>query len=100
VRRKKIKGDLLHYSFETISEHIQQIDKFSEIKAVELYEKDKKSSILKVLYKPFFKFIFSYIYKMGFLDGYYGYVVCKNSAFAYFLRYAKLRSLIKQKNAK
>ena len=29
--------------------------------------------------------------RLGFLDGYYGYVVCKNSAYGSFIKYAKIR---------
>ena len=34
----------------------------------------------------------------GFLDGYYGFVVCVLSSYATFLRYAKLKQLHKNRN--
>ncbi len=91
-----LKGDLLHYSFHSISQHLDQIDKFSEIGAKELFKKGKKATFFHLYIKPTLKFFFSYIIKRGFLDGFYGYVVCKNSAHARFLRYAKLKDLYNQ----
>lgn len=91
-----LSGNILHYSFYSISQHVIQIDKFSEIGAKSAYEKGKRSSRLKIFLYPKWKFIRDYIIKLGVLDGYYGYVVCKNSAHATFLKYVKLREL--QKN--
>ena len=88
---KHIKGDLLHYSFYTIEQHIRQINKFSEISAKALFEKGKKSNLLKILISPVIKFIKSYFIKLGFLDGFSGFVVCVNSAYATYLKYVKLK---------
>ena len=37
-----------------------------------------------------------YLLRGGFLDGYYGYVICKNSAFAAWAKYAKIRQYSRQ----
>ncbi|HSW67185.1 MAG TPA: hypothetical protein VLH16_01255, partial [Bacteroidales bacterium] len=88
-----LKGDLLHFSFYTLSDHIRQIDHFSEVAAQALYEKGVRSNLLKLIIKPYVRFIKSYLLKRGFLDGYFGYLIARNSAFASFARYAKLREL-------
>jgi len=88
-----LEGDLMHYSYYKISEHIQQIDKFSEIRAKVLYKKGKKTNIFQIIVKPFWKFLRHYFLKLGFLDGYYGFVISIISAHATFLRYAKLKQL-------
>lgn len=90
---KQLKGDLLHYSFYTISDHVLQIEKFTNIAARESFKKGKKSSILKIILAPQFKFFRDYIFKLGFLDGYYGFIICYLSAVATFLKYVKLRQL-------
>jgi len=92
---KHLSGDLLHYSFHSIEQHIAQINKFSTIKAEIEFKKGKKSNAVKLLVQPAFKFFRSYVLKVGFLDGFYGYIVCKNSAHSTFLKYAKLRALRK-----
>lgn len=94
-----IEGDLLHFSFYTISQHINTINKFSEIAAHERFKKGKRASILKILFSPAFKFIRSYFFKLGFLDGFYGFVICTNSAHSTFLKLVKLRQLRKENQA-
>lgn len=85
-----LKGDLLHYTFHSIEQHIEQINKFSTISAKSKFKKGKKSSWFKIIVFPTWRFIRSFILQCGFLDGYVGYIVCKNSAHAVFLKYMKL----------
>ena len=91
-----LKGDLLHYSYSTIEEHIKQSDLFSTLAARKAYESGKKATITKVIFSPCVKFIRDYFFKAGFLDGYYGYVISRISAFATFMKYSKLRRLHKE----
>ena len=93
----RLKGDILHYSYNTINDHINQIRHFTEIGAQEAYKNGVRSSFLKIIYKPKVKFIRDFIFKLGFLDGFYGYVVCYSSAFATFLKYVRIRMLQKGK---
>ena len=88
-----LKGDLLHYSFFTIGQHIDQINKFTDISSRQLYEQGRKVSVFKILLSPFVKFIRDYFIKAGFLDGFYGLMISMNSAHAKFLKYSKLKRL-------
>ena len=90
---KHLKGDLLHYTFYSVDEHTQQIDRFSKIAAQSYYEKGIRSSIIKLILNPFSKFIRNYIFKLGFLDGYYGWLICSKSAYATYLKYARLKKI-------
>jgi len=96
-RHKRLKGDLLHYSFSSIEQHIDQINRFSSIGAAVLYKQGKRATIYHIYMKPFIKFLLSFFIQGGFLDGYYGYIISKNSAHATFLKYVKLRMLWQQK---
>ena len=93
----KLDGDILHYSYNSIQQHIAQFNYFTEIGAREAFEKGKKASILKILFNPCWKFFQSYFIRLGFLDGYYGFLVCAISAFATFAKYIKLKELQKLK---
>ncbi len=90
----RLKGDLLHWLCETYEEHIDTINKFSTIAAREAFKKGEKCPAWKVFYKPVWRFIQYYFVKRGFMDGYMGLVVSRNSAFLNFQKYAKLRNLI------
>lgn len=95
----KLDGDLLHYSYYSISQHIRQAFTFSEISANSFYKQGKKVGLATVLLAPVFRFFRDYILKLGMLDGYYGFVICKISAHATFLKYVMLRDLWKKHNA-
>jgi glycosyltransferase involved in cell wall biosynthesis len=92
-KTSRLQGDLLHYSYYTISEHISQANHFTDLTAELAVEKGKKSSLIKILFSPVFKFMRDYIFKLGFLDGYYGYIICRISAQATFLKYSKIRQI-------
>jgi glycosyltransferase involved in cell wall biosynthesis len=93
-----LKGDLLHYSFASINEHLQKIEKYSELAARESVEKGKNTNMFKVYFSPKWHFVNDYFFKLGFLDGFYGYTICRLSAYATFLKYSKIRLYYYQKS--
>ncbi len=93
----KLHGDLYHYTFHTIHQHEEQVNKFTEIAAKNDFERGRRTNKIKILFYPKWKFFRDYYIKRGFLDGYYGYLVCKISAHASFLKYVKLLELQKEK---
>ena len=90
-----LKGDLYHYSFPSINHHLDVIKNFSTISAQERHNIGDRSNWISVILHPTLKFFKSYFIKLGFLDGYYGFVICAMSAFATFMKYVKLRELNK-----
>ncbi|WP_017732391.1 glycosyltransferase family 2 protein [Nafulsella turpanensis] len=88
-----LRGDLLHYSYYTISQHIKQTNSFSDIAAKEAFRKGEKASFLKIVLNPLFTFIKKYFFQRGFTGGWYGFIICINSAFGKFLKYVKLMEL-------
>jgi heptosyltransferase III len=93
-----VKGNLLHYSYYSIQQHIAQSDKFSGIMAREYFKKRRKSGWFTLTVKPLWKFIHSYFIKGGFIDGYYGFVICTISAYSTFLKFLKLKELYNAEN--
>jgi len=90
----QLQGDLLHYSFPTIASHLKTISHFSEIASVAAAKKGKQATLLiHVIGNPIFTFVKKYFFQLGFLDGFYGFVICVNSAFANFTKYVKIREL-------
>ena len=95
VKITKLSGNLLHYSYYTVSDNVQVIDKYTDIGAKRLFDKGKKSSICKSFTHGLAKFLKMYFLKRGFLDGRYGFIVAVNGAFYAYLKYAKLMILNK-----
>ena len=87
------KGDILHYSCDSISEHILKENSYSDIMAKDKCQIGIKAPIIKIIYKTTWRFVYNYFFRLGFLDGFYGFVVCSVTSFGVFLKYAKLRQL-------
>ena len=93
VAIKHLNGDILHFSYNTIEEHMVQSNNFTTISAVSMLEKGQRSNWVKILLNPFWSFFHGYFIRLGFLDGFYGFVIAINSAHQTFLKYIKLYQL-------
>ena len=94
----RLSGDLLHYSYYSIEGHLMQVNKFTTIGAEVAFKNGQRSSILIMIFKPVIRFIRDYFFHLGFLDGHYGFVICRISANAKFIKYVKLYRLQKNKS--
>jgi len=88
-------GDIEHYSFDSISDHLKTIDRFTEIGADELIRKNKSFNVLSPITHASWIFIKLYIVKRGFLDGFAGLLVSVLSYMHVFVKYSK--ALIKRR---
>ncbi len=93
---KHLKGDLLHYTYYTVNEHTRKLDYFSTLAAEAYFKKGKKAGFFQLLVNPSFAFFRDYILRMGFLDGYSGWLIARLTAFYTLQKYAKLRFLYSQ----
>ena len=93
VKLKHLKGDINHFSYYSISEHLRQTDKYSTLSAINLFNKNKNAGFIKIVISPFIHFGRSYFIKLGFLDGFYGFTIALITAFGTFLKYAKLKDM-------
>jgi glycosyltransferase involved in cell wall biosynthesis len=85
----RLDGDIYHYSFDSISDHLQTIDKFTEIGADELIRKNKRFNMFSPLTHATWLFIKLYIIKRGFLDGFAGLTVSILSYMHVYIKYSK-----------
>ncbi|MGB0453096.1 MAG: glycosyltransferase family 2 protein [Bacteriovoracaceae bacterium] len=92
-----LKGDLLHYSYDSISDHIDQTNRFTTIAAKEAYARGKRSSFLGPFFRAGLKFLRDYFFKRGFLDGRYGLVICTINSLSAFLKYMKIYEIEKNR---
>lgn len=92
-KAKHLKGDLLHYSYDSLSDHVQRTDRYSTLGAKELYQRGRNASFTKLLINPWFKFVRMFLLQRGFLDGTAGFHIALITAFGTYLKYAKLRAL-------
>ncbi len=92
-RVERLDGDLLHYAYPTIGDHLRTIDSYTTIIARGKHAAGKRAGVLDLTLRPLGKFLRMYFLKAGFLDGRAGFVVAVTGAFYVFLKYAKLWDL-------
>lgn len=88
---------LNHYVFKNIEHQVQTNNRYSSLQAQEMFKNGKKFSWFHFFTKPSVKFIECYIWKLGFLDGWAGYVIARSAAYSVFLKWSKLRELENEK---
>ena len=93
-----LKADILHYSYHTFKDYTLQVEKFTDIASEEMFKRNKKVSIAKIIFNPLFTFIKIYFFKAGFLDGFSGFIIAYCSANSNFEKYLKLWMLNKHTN--
>ncbi|MDH5656701.1 MAG: glycosyltransferase family 2 protein [Spirochaetia bacterium] len=91
----KLKLPILHFSYKNISEHIQKINFYSTLIAKEKFEQKSYSSVLWAILKSISKFILTYFWRLGFLDGRVGLIIAVLAAYYNFQKYIKLWELNK-----
>ena len=100
IRIRHLSGDLLHYSYPTIRDHISQINSFSDIAARAAFEKGRQSNLaLDICLNPTLTFFKKYFLKLGLFDGYECFVISISTAYGKFLKYIKLRELEKEQQS-
>ncbi|HEB82683.1 MAG TPA: glycosyltransferase family 2 protein [Gammaproteobacteria bacterium] len=92
----RLAGDIQHYSFDSISDHLKTIDRFTEIGAQELIRKNRSFTVFSPLTHSSWLFFKIYILKRGFLDGFAGLVVATLSFMHVFIKYSKAIIMRKQ----
>lgn len=93
----KIKGKtdeltspLLHHPHPTAAEFLEEINKYSTIRARELYTQEKKINFFEIIVYPLGKFLKNYFLTFGFLDGLPGFLNAIFMSFHSFLTRGKL----------
>lgn len=90
---ERLKGDLLHYSYYTLSDHLRQIDYFSDIAAVSFAGRKWGSLGPLLVVKVAFQWLKTYIVLSGWKDGLAGWTIARWSAFATWQKYRKIRKI-------
>jgi glycosyltransferase involved in cell wall biosynthesis len=90
---QNFKNCLNHYVFKNLSHQVVTNDRYSTLQAQKMFNDGKKMNWFHFLTKPTVKFIECYFLKLGFLDGYAGYVIARSAAYSVFLKWAKLKEL-------
>lgn len=88
-----LKNKLIHYSFDDYKKYKSKMISYGKLRAKELFLKKKKYNVLFHIFKPIYKFLYDYIFRLGFLDGRKGIVICYLNALSVYSRYPELKKL-------
>lgn len=89
----RLRGDLLHYSYYTVEEHLERARKYAHISAEAMKARGKKGAWWRMWLSPVFKFFRNYVLKLGFLDGKAGFTICRIAALETYWKYRELAKL-------
>lgn len=93
----RMAGDILHFTYRDITDHINRLNKYSHMQAADIVDKKKKLLYLRSFFLPPVTFIRFYIWKLGILDRFPGLVIALISSWATAMKYLKAIELKKTK---
>lgn len=88
-----LKSNMLHYCIDNAAHFKSKMEHYAQLKALELHQKGKKSTIFHRIFRPVYKFVLNYFLRLGFLDGKEGFQICYLSAYGVYYRYKELKKL-------
>jgi len=97
-RARRLHGDLLHYTAETLDRQIGKIAVYAEAFVRNTTARRRRAGGLALLVRPAWRFLRSYVLRLGFLDGWQGCYIAWMTAFYAATRYAKVNAAQQQKN--
>jgi glycosyltransferase involved in cell wall biosynthesis len=89
----ELEGELLHYPYASVSDHLERIDRYTSLAALDLYERGRRTGVLDLLAHPPLAFARNYLLKRGVLDGRVGLAVSLVNSYYVLLKYVKLLEL-------
>lgn len=79
-----------HFSYRNYDHYISKMNHYAALRAKQLYTEGKKPTIYHFILKPVVRFFIHYIIRLGFLDGFTGFLIANTQAYGVLTRYIKL----------
>jgi glycosyltransferase involved in cell wall biosynthesis len=88
-----LESNILHFTCESLAEHVKTMDHYTTLAAQELAARQIKVPLTRLIFDPGWTFLKTYFVQLGFLDGLEGLIIAHMAAFYTFLKYAKARNM-------
>jgi hypothetical protein len=88
-----LKGDLLHYTRRNLREHLEVMNRYTDISAKARFQAGKRISLWRLGLAPPWTFLRSYVFQRGFQDGVAGLIIAYLAAYYVHVKDAKLIEL-------
>ncbi len=90
---KKLRGHVLHRTVRDLTVYSRKVTDYALLNAAKYHTAGKKATALKRYIAPPFTFLKFYVFMLGFLDGWEGFLCARMTAYYTFLKYARLHEL-------
>jgi len=92
-RLGRLESNLLHFTCDSLSEHLRTMDRYTTLAAEELVSRKRPLGAGHLIVDPTWTFLKTYVVQAGFLDGIEGLTIAYMAALYTFLKYAKARNM-------
>jgi (heptosyl)LPS beta-1,4-glucosyltransferase len=89
----QLQGELQHYAYRDIADHLETIDRYTTYAARQLHEAGRRAGLLQIAGHPPLAFLRNYLAHGGIRDGTIGFIISALNAYYVFLKYGKLWEL-------
>lgn len=96
----QLKGNILHYTTKDLDEYISKTVAYAKLNAQKYFAQGKKAGFFKLRIAPGFTFFQHYVLRLGFLDGWEGYLIAKTTGWYTFLKYSFLKELYRKQSGR
>lgn len=94
-----LSGDLIHWAYPTLESFIEHANRYSSLGAqMEVDQRRVGFSFINIVLRPMVRFLYSYFFRLGFLDGREGLLVLMTHASYVSWKYAKAWELSKARS--
>lgn len=91
----RLQGKLLHYTAPDPRQFAEKMDRYARLAAEDKHKQGKRVSMLKAFFKAVYRFLSSWMFRLGFLDGIPGWRLALLEARTVYKRYIYLRRMRK-----
>jgi glycosyltransferase involved in cell wall biosynthesis len=89
-RVETMPGEILHYTCDTLEEHLQRIELYTDLAAQEMLARGETVNFLHRSLDPLVVFLHTYFFRLGVLDGHQGFLIARMAARYVRRKYTKL----------
>jgi glycosyltransferase involved in cell wall biosynthesis len=89
----RLRGELQHFPYRDIAEHLETINRYTTYAAAQMHEAGRHAGALRLAGHPPLAFLRNYLLKRGIRDGLPGLIISVMNAYYVFLKFAKLAEL-------
>lgn len=94
--RADLSESLIHYSYRDLDDVLEKLNRYASGNAKDLNNRGVRGSLSKAITHGFWAFVRTYFFRLGFLDGRYGFILAVYNAESTYYKYLKLMALQEQ----